>query len=273
MYPNIIKWTGTKRPLAEEIVSYFPKQINTYYEPFIGSGAVCRAVLATHRIQVEHIIVSDICQPLIILWQEIQKRPKRLFKAYKNYWNQLQEKGQDIFYTVRDEFNKDKENAGAFLFLLRTCLNGMPRFNMSGDFNTSYHLNRPGIHPDKLKSILIDWNRAIRHVEFICRDYKDSLVSITEKDFFFFDPPYQSSHSIYYGQFNYKEFFKRVSKLPCSYAITFNGTRDGEEGENNYEVDKSLYNKRIALAGKISSFSRLQQNKVNVQEILYIRYR
>ena len=88
----LIKWTGSKRRQARQIVAKFPRKIATYYEPFLGGGSVLYELLASD-VEVGRYEVSDICQPLIALWKLIQNDPTGLIEGYAENWRVLQVHG------------------------------------------------------------------------------------------------------------------------------------------------------------------------------------
>ena len=261
--PNLIKWTGTKRKLANTIIGYFPKQIETYYEPFLGSGAVLRLMLEQGRAQ--NYIASDLCEPLINLWKSVRDCPDFVSSQYRQFHSELQADPKN-YYRIRDEFNSGNSNLGAFLFLLRTCANGIARFNRHGKFNSSLHLGRPGINPNDMHKIIFDWASKIQKVEFLCRDYRE--INPRKNDFCYFDPPYSSSNSLYLGNFDGNAFFEFIKKLECPCAYTYNEKR----GERLFKKPlEQFYDRHIGLPAFLSSFSHIFAKKsVEVSEQLYL---
>lgn len=88
MFEPVIKWSGSKRSQANEILKYFPKEIDTYYEPFCGGASILRRLLSSN-IKVNHYICSDLNSGLIDLWNEIINNPKRVSSYYDKLWNWL----------------------------------------------------------------------------------------------------------------------------------------------------------------------------------------
>jgi DNA adenine methylase len=158
-YPTVIKWSGSKRSVAKQLSQYF-SNCETYYEPFVGGGAMMPFA------RTQKGIAGDIIPELIELWNTIKTDPLLVSEEYKIRWIDLQEKGQDVYYQIRDRFNKTK-NCFDFLFLARTCVNGLIRYNTQGEFNNSFHLSRPGINPNTLRSQLLLWNRCIHKFDFL----------------------------------------------------------------------------------------------------------
>ena len=101
----LIKWTGSKRRQAKQIVAKFPRKIATYYEPFLGGGSVLYELLGTD-IEVGRIECSDICEPLIALWQAVKDDPNGLVEEYVKNWRLLQVSGAAYYREVRQVFNK-----------------------------------------------------------------------------------------------------------------------------------------------------------------------
>src|SRR5574344_1466966 len=188
-YPAVIKWSGSKRPVAKLLSDYFTFG-DTYFEPFVGGGAMIPFA------QCKHGVASDIIPELIALWEEIKNHPAIVSNEYELRWKSLQKQGPDVYYQVRDNFNRTR-NCFDFLFLTRTCVNGLIRYNSAGDFNNSFHLSRPGINPDRLRDIVHQWSRCLHNFEFFNIDYRETLASVKCNDFVFLDPPYGGTKDRY----------------------------------------------------------------------------
>lgn len=274
-FQPVIKWTGSKRSQVDKILSYFPKEINTFYEPFCGGCSVLYGLLNSDII-VKKYVVSDINQDLINLWNCIKTEPKILAQHYNLLWLDLNsvddiEYKKSFYNNIKNRFNKD-HNPMDFLFLLRTCFNGLVRYNNKGDFNTSFHLNRNGIIPNKLSNIIDEWSKLLNknNVEFIACDYR-KIQPINNNDFMYFDPPYAKTKGLYYGTLDNELFFDYLRKLKCSYILSY----DGISGKINSTVDLStdLFDKHIYLNSGNSSFKRIVEidKQADVYESLYIK--
>ncbi|MCM1439625.1 MAG: DNA adenine methylase [Roseburia sp.] len=261
----VIKWSGSKSSQAYTIANLAP-HFNKYFEPFIGGGSVLYALYP------QSAVCGDICKPLIDLWNLIKTEPSLLSEYYAQRWEELQSDYM-AFYRARDRFNKDG-NPKDFLFLIRTCVNGLIRFNGNGEFNNSLHYTRKGIDPTSLQKILFDWHNHIQNIEFVCMDYRESTATAKEGDFIYLDPPYFNTKGRYYGKINYDDFFAYLRELNnrnIKYALSFDGSR----GINSYSVDlpQDLYvRKEIIKSGK-STFRKVIDNvSEDVFETLYLNW-
>ena len=276
-FQPIIKWSGSKRSQSDEILKYFPKEIDTYYEPFCGGASILFSLLKNENIKVNRYVISDINEDLIYLWRMIKNDPNTLKTTYRKLWTTLYNKNTQLekrtfFEEIRNIYNKSTQKDPAyFLFLNRTCFNGLIRYNSFGEFNTSFHLNRNGIHPDKLDKIIDEWSGLFndKNVEIFLRDYSEVIPKFG--DFIYFDPPYASTKGMYYNNFDQISFFEYLNNLTCSYILSY----DGISGEDNHIVDipKSIYDECVLIKSGNSSFKRLIEKDKGaiVYESLYIK--
>lgn len=275
-FQPIIKWSGSKRSQSEEIINHFPKKIDTYYEPFCGGASVLYRLLTNKNIKVNRFICSDNNQDLINLWNYIKTEKDYLKTVYKELWlnlNELsitQQEKKDYYEYIRNCFNEQK-CAPYFLFLNRTCFNGLIRYNSKGEFNTSFHLNRNGIHPDKLNKIIDEWSKLINDndVIFKCCSFED--ITPEKNDFLYLDPPYAHTKGMYFNDFDNKKLFDYLSNLECGYALSYDGLSGNEI--NTFPVPKKLYDNHILIKSGNSSFKRIKESDKNaiVYESLYIK--
>lgn len=273
-FQPVIKWSGSKRSQAEEIIKRFPKQINTYYEPFVGGASVLRRLLSSD-IQVKNYICSDINKDLIDLWNLIKEKPELVANTYDKMWHELnvdddKERKKQYFHIVRKRFNEYKSPLD-FMFIMRTTTNGMPRYNKRGEFNNSFHISRNGIKPKTLRKIILEWSNLlnINNVKFICCDYSD--IKPVKNDFLYLDPPYFKTQGMYFGKLNYEKFWNWLRNQSCRYVLSFDGISGNVD--NTYEVPKCVYDKHEYLLSGNSSFKRIIGNSKDsiVYESLYVK--
>ena len=218
-------------------------------------------------------ICGDICEPLIALWMKIKTEPKELIDAYRLRWTRLQTDGYKAYYEIRDEFNQRKAPED-LLFLSRTCVNGLIRFNTAGEFNNSLHHTRTGIDPKRLENIILDWSNHIQGSVFIANDYRETTKQAKTGDIVYLDPPYFHTKGRYYGTIDYDAFLLFLEDLNIrniKYILSFDGIR----GENNYQVNipNDLYKRHGLIPSGNSTFKKvMNKQKLQVLESLYLNY-
>ena len=269
-----IKWSGSKRSQCDEIISYFPRKIETYYESFLGGGSVVYRLMNSD-INVNKFVLSDLNSDLINLYKLIQNDYKSVVSHYELLWNELNkdsdfERKKLYFAEIRKRLN-EKHDPKDFMFIMRTTINGMPRYNSDGEFNNSFHITRNGIEPFRLEKILKEWNDTLNNhnVEFINASYDEFCPN--ENDFCYYDPPYANTKGMYFGAIDNGKFFSFLSDLKCPYCFSFDGYYEDED--STYDVPKSVYDEHVYLKNGNSSFRRVIGNKTDkiIYESLYIK--
>ena len=273
IFQPVIKWSGSKRSQVVEILKRFPKNIDTYYEPFCGGASVLRGLIESD-VSVNTYICSDINKGLIDLWNEIKNNPKELSKIYEFMWHEMNDLNDDkdrkreYFNMVRSRYN-EFHNPYDFMFIMRTTTNGMPRYNSNGEFNNSFHITRNGIAPDKLTKIITEWSELLNknNVQFICCSYH--TLHPKHNDFVYLDPPYANTKGMYYGSIDNQMLWEWLRKLKCKYALSYNGVSGKED--NTYAVPNDVYSKHEYILSGNSSFKRTigKSNDSIVYESLY----
>jgi len=263
----LIKWTGSKRLQAEKIIRYFPENIDTYYEPFLGGGSILFYVF---DMKIKKFVCSDINEPLIDIWNLVKNNPNEIVSSYRTFWHKLKQGGKPFYYKIREEFNKD-QNPCKFLFLLRTCRNGLVRYNKNGEFNSAFHFGRNGINPDKFANTIMNWHQKVekRDVQFIVKDYRD--ISSEKGDFIYLDPPYLSTTQVYYGNIDFGLFWTWLRKQKGSYNLSLNGFKNNVD--LTLDVPKDLYDEHHFIDNGLNTFNQLCKNvRVESKDSLYVKF-
>ena len=220
-------------------------------------------------------IAGDVIPELIALWQAIRDTPGLTADEYEKRWNRLQAEGHPAYYAIRESFNATR-NPHDLLFLTRTCVNGLIRFNSDGAFNNSLHHTRPGIAPARLRDVIREWSAKIQGVEFIAADYHQTLASVRAGDLVFLDPPYGGTRGRYVPHtFNPDKFYaelERLNGIGIKWILTFDGTA----GQRSYAttIPASLYKERLALPTGNSPFTKLMRTGIDaVVESVYLNFK
>lgn len=277
---SIIKWIGSKRVQAKEIVRYFPKYIDTYYEPFCGGCYVMHELLMSDDHFANKIVCSDVNGDLIDLWNAIKRDCETVFSEYERMWNEMNKLDKpstkrQYYEMIRDEFNQNR-SPYLFFFLMRTCTNGIPRYNRFGQFNNTFHLTRKGINPNRLKKFLFDWRDAIdnENIEFRKCDYNVILDGVGTGDFIYLDPPYELTRDTgrYFGTMNHVDLFDRLRILNqkgIKWALSYDG---GENTPDYVFVPNDCYENQISIMSMNGGYRKTRQFMSNdcAYESLYI---
>jgi DNA adenine methylase len=200
----ILKWAGGKTQLLADISNAYPDgfgdTINKFVEPFVGGGAVLFDVLSKY--QLDEVYISDINAELINMYIMVRDHVDELIEilsAYQRDYIALDTEGRkDYYYNKRDEYNlliqngqsqEGVESAALFIFLNRTCFNGLYRANRSGLFNvpTGDYANPLICNETNLRAV----SEALENVQIVCADYSASINHIDQNTLVYLDPPYR----------------------------------------------------------------------------------
>lgn len=273
-FKPVIKWSGSKRSQASEILKRMPSEIGTYYEPFVGGGSIVRAVIDSD-IKVTNYKCSDANGDLIDLWNMIKTDPLVVSEGYSELWNEMNSSNdvvvkRDYFYKVRKRFNESK-NPIDFMFIMRTTTNGMPRYNLKGEFNNSFHITRCGIQPKTLHDIILEWSDKINenNVTFEKKCYSGILSN--DGDLLYIDPPYANTRGMYHGTIDYILLWEWLKQQDGKYILSFDGTSGNIDSTYNVPID--VYSTHEYLLSGNSSFKRTTGNSNDsiVYESLYLK--
>ena len=268
--PSLVKWTGSKRSQANAIAALFPKDCGgRYFEPFLGGGAV----LYHGARRFKSAIASDIYAPLIDLWRTVKDAPETIVERYTKEWTALQADFPGHFFVVRERFNS-APNGQDLLFLSRTCVNGIIRFNRQGRFNNSIHLSRRGMKPQLFAQIVRRWTLALKNTEFAVRDYAEIAEVARSGDFVYLDPPYANSHNRYAEDLDVDRFLRFLGDLNQKnvlWALSFDGVRG--DSDMTYAIPEELYKFRTTLTSGHSAVQKVLNGSIEqVDESLYLNY-
>lgn len=183
----VVKWVGGKRQLLSVIEPLLPKRLSLYCEPFLGGGAVLFAR------QPARAVVNDLNRDLINLYEVIRDQVDALAADLGKHENT-----PDYFYQIRD-LDRDPERyqalspvekASRFLYLNKTCYNGLFRVNASGAFNAPFgsYKNPNIVNEPVLRAVSAYFNAA--RITFFSRDFQQVLEELPRGAFVYLDPPY-----------------------------------------------------------------------------------
>lgn len=219
-----IKCQGIKTKLVEFILSNIQWDgKGRWIEPFLGSGVVLFSV------QPEKAVVSDINPHIITLYRKIYDGSitSSLVSDYLEREGKKLSKEEDYYYRVRERFNQTAEPLD-FLFLNRSCFNGLMRFNKKGEFNVPFCRKTDRFRPAYVTKIANQVNNLQKIMrgkewEFRIGDWRECLGIASDGDFVYLDPPYIGRHTDYYEQWSETDAIDLATvakNLPCGFALS-----------------------------------------------------
>ncbi len=184
-----VKWAGGKGQLLERLGRHFPKDFGTYYEPFLGGGAVFFHLIHNHP--KFDAVLSDTNAELITTYQVIKDQVDDLIELLKTHRANYRIAPEDYYYSVRaTEPQGDIEKAARLIFLNKTCFNGLYRVNSKGKFNVpcGWFLDPSIFDEQNLQAVsaVLRWSNA----RLLVADYRQATKDAKAGDFIYFDPPY-----------------------------------------------------------------------------------
>jgi len=288
-----LKWAGGKTQLIKTIESKLPENFKnvsyTYIEPFIGSGAVLFWLLNNFP-RIKKAVINDINSDLTNTYRVISSNPKELISILNELQSEYyslennQDNKSEYYYKNRESYNLRKSDkttqAALFIFLNRTCFNGLYRVNRNNDFNVpmgSY--KRPTIcDVDNILAV----NKALQKVEILCGDFEETLQYAEKNTFFYFDPPYKplnntsSFNSYAKDDFNdeqqvrLKKFCSKLDELGHKWMLS-NSDVKGSDNENNFfdELYSEFFINRVKATRRINSNG---EKRGELNELLITNY-
>ena len=249
-YP-IVKWVGGKRQLMFELIKNMPKSYNRYFEPFIGGGALF------FELQPEQAYISDMNEELINLYSVVRDNVYELIKDLSKH-----EVSKEYFLEIRnidrtEQYTElsDVERASRFIYLNRTCFNGMYRVNSQGQFNVPFgHYKNPRIIDE---NNLLNCSELLKKTEIKCADFSEILTKVKKGDWVYFDPPYvpfndTSSFTSYTKdgfdinmQFKLRDVCDELDNKGVKFMLSNSDTKLVNELYVNYEIKKVFASRQI----------------------------
>ena len=185
-----VKWAGGKRQLIPEIEKHLPEKFSSYFEPFLGGGALLFHLLSENENLKGY--VSDLNSDLILAYVTIRDNLNGLLKSLQKHSDNYFSDSKSYYYSVRESNPKSQiEKVSRLLFMNRTCFNGLYRVNSKGKFNVPLgrYSNPNIVQEENLRSV----NQFLNHNKIIikCQDFSSTVEKVKKGDFVYFDPPYQ----------------------------------------------------------------------------------
>ena len=270
--PSFIKWAGGKKQLLEQFKPFFPDKIENYYEPFVGGGTIGFYLLKTHP-EIKKIYLSDINEELIITYDTVKNNIDSLIKSLKIY---KKNHSKEFYYKIRSQDVKKLSKiqiATRFIYLNKTCFNGLYRVNSKGGFNVPMgNYKDPAICPEEdLREI----SKLLQKDDIGVKQFYEAVKNAKKGDFIYFDPPYYPLNRDSFTKYTKEAFlekeqeklaevFKELDKRGCNVMLS---NSDTEFIKNLYKG----YNINLVKATRMINCDATKRGKIN--EVVITNYK
>lgn len=291
-----VKWAGGKGRLIQQLSNFYPFElkngkINKYVEPFVGGGAVLIDILQKYDVKEAYAfdINIDLINCYNVIKTSVEELIEKLDKIEKEYLKLESEERQIYFYDIRKEYNSYKiekeeinvKRAAEFIFLNRTCFNGLYRVNRSGEFNVpcGKYKNPTICDAKNLRNLY----KLLKNVVFQYGDYKTSGKYIDNNTFVYFDPPYRplsitSGFTSYtkedFNDENQKElanYYRDLSSKNAKLMLSNSNPKNTNKEDNFFEeIYKGFYINEVSAKRMINANSK---GRGEISELLITNYK
>ena len=212
-----VKWAGGKRQIIDKLKQYIPEEYNTYYEPFVGGGALL------FELAPKNAVINDFNEELMNVY-ECLKDSEKFEKMCKELNHHETEHSEEYYYEIRNidrdrkKYNKlvDYKRAARTIYLNKACFNGLYRVNSKNEFNVPFgkkeHVNT---YEGQNLGIICGYLN-FNNVKLLSVDFEEAVKDAKKGDFIYFDPPYDSDKNIFTNYTNEgfgKEEQERLAKV------------------------------------------------------------
>lgn len=280
-----LKWIGGKRQLLKDIRKYYPfnSKMTKYCEPFVGGGAVLFDIL--NKYELKEIIINDLNKELINTYLVVKTKVHQLIEDLENiekeYLSLDEIKQKEYFLERRKEFNiLKKENynrslrlASLFIFLNKTCFNGLYRVNKKGEFNAPHGKYKNPLICDKENLLLV--SEKLKNLKITQGDYKKCLDFIDENTFVYLDPPYKplskTANFVSYNenifadkeQKELSEFINLIDKKGAFFLLSNSDPKNVNENDDYFRILYDKFHIETVLANRTVNSDKTNRGKIN----------
>ena len=288
-----LKWAGGKTQLIKQIKNNLPeivfKEKFTYIEPFVGSGAVLFWLL-NHFPNMKKAVINDINKELIDTYDTIANSPKELISVLEDLQNKYyvlennEEAKKNFYYEKRALFNSKNEEkliqSALFIFLNRTCFNGLYRVNSKNEFNVPIGSYKRPMICDKENILAV--SKALQKVEIICGDFEQTIQYAEGNTLFYFDPPYkplsETSNFNAYAKDNFddneqirlRDFCQKLDNLNHYWILSNSDVRGKDENNHFFDILYADFEIKRVLAKRSINANPKKRGALN--ELLITNY-
>lgn len=256
---SLLKWIGSKQRMAHEIISYFPVEFGTYFEPFLGSGGVLGTLVPKIA------IASDTFAPLIEIWQTLRKSPDTVKQWYQERREKMAKGNKvEVYEQIKASYNSHP-NGPDMLFLTRSAYGGVIRFRKAdGYMSTPCGIHNP-ISPESFSRRVDEWHKRVSGTTFLHLDYEEAMSLAKPGDLIYCDPPYTHSQAILYGaqSFSLEHLLSVIEKCKAKgvyVVLSIDGTKRSGNLICDLPIPDGLFEREMMIDIGHSMLKRFQMN-------------
>ena len=272
-----IKWVGGKTQLLDDIKNSLPRDLSqragmTYVEPFVGGGAVLFWILQEYP-NITRAIINDINAKLICTYRVVKYDVENLIieltRLQAEYLQLDEIARKKYFLAQREHFNEndktDIETAALFIFLNRTCFNGLYRVNSKGKFNVPHgRYSNPKICDEE--TLRAD-SAVLQRVEILCGDFAQTDKYAGDNVLYYFDPPYRpitktSAFTSYSKdgfddteQMRLRDFCSKIAKHQSLFVASNSDPLNADNGDDFFDRLYKMFSIRRVSASRMITVS------------------
>lgn len=259
-----VKWAGGKRQIMNELLKYIPENYNTFYEPFVGGGALFFELFNSYG---KKAVINDYNKELMNVYRCL--KDETLFdKLFNELNHHMTNHSEDYYYEIRNidrnkkKFSKisDYKRAARTIYLNKACFNGLYRVNSNDEFNVPFgKKSRVNIYDGQNLGI-VHCILNINEVEILSTDFEEAVATAKKGDFIYLDPPYDSDTKTFndytengFGkdeQIRLAELFKKLSKKGCYVMLSNHNTKLVKELYKDFNIHVIKAKRNINANGK-----------------------
>lgn len=269
-----VKWVGGKRQIIEKIKEHAPKEFNTYFEPFVGGGAVLFELVP------EKAVINDYNSELINVYNLLaSKKLNYLYKQLKIHENNNSEeyyyaiRGMDRDKEIFDKL-KDYERAARTIYLNKACFNGLYRVNSKNQFNVPFNKRKKVNTFEKDNLEAIHEYLTINNITILNGDFEDSVEKAEKGDFVYFDPPYDNLKDDSFTSYTDKGFGKdeQVRLFNCYKRLDEKGVKVMLSNHNTPFINELYKDYTITVISAKRNINSVGSKRGAVEETIITNY-
>ena len=269
-----VKWAGGKRQIIDKLLKYVPEEFDTYYEPFVGGGALL------FELSPKKAVINDYNEELMNVFNCIKDEEK--FTKMCSELNHYEASHSEEFYLKIRNKDRDKakfskmadyKRAARTIYLNKACFNGLYRVNKNNEFNVPFN-NKANINTYDGQNLgIIHSYLNFNQVDILSMDYEEAVKTAKKGDFIYFDPPYDSDTEVFnnytengFGkeeQARLARVFKQLDARGCYVMLSNHNTKLINELYNDYHIHIIEAKRSINANGK---------KRGNVEELIITNY-